>query len=94
MSADKRRDPRRYVVNGARISREGSADLQDCRMIDVSAFGARLELKKGGSIPDQFMLLLSHDGKLSRQCSVVWRSENAIGIKFSPPFPTKVKRRK
>jgi len=91
MPADKRKDPRRYVASGARITWEGSADLTDCRMVDVSAFGARLELKDVEAIPDQFTLVLSHDERLRRQCKVVWRSKDAIGIEFEPPFPTKVK---
>jgi len=91
MSSNQRKDARRYVVHGAKIAREGSSELQDCRMIDVSAFGARLELKDVESVPDQFILLLSHDGRFRRNCSVKWRSKDAIGIEFNPPFPTKAK---
>jgi len=93
MPPDQRKGARRSVANGARIACEGSADLRDCRMVDVSAFGARLELENVESVPDKFILVLSHDGRLRRQCSVVWRSENSIGIEFKPPFPTKVKSR-
>jgi len=93
MPSDQRKGPRRYVAHGARIAYEGSAELQDCRMVDVSAFGARLELKNVGLIPDKFMLVLSHDGRLRRQCAVVWRSEDSMGIEFKPPFPTKVRTR-
>ena len=50
--------------------------------------GARLEIKNLEAVPDQFMLLLSYDGRLRRQCSVVWRSETAIGIEFAPDCPT------
>ena len=91
MPADKRKDPRRYVGHGARITWEGSADLTDCRMADVSAFGARLELKAAEAIPEQLILVLSHDGQLRRQCKVVWRSNDAIGIEFETPLPTKVR---
>ena len=92
MPADNRKGSRRYVAHGARITWEGSADLTDCRMADVSAFGARLELKDVEAIPEQFILLLSHDGRLRRQCKVVWRSKDAIGVEFKPPFPVKVKK--
>jgi hypothetical protein len=60
-------------------------------MLDVSACGARLELETAATLPNKFMLLLSHDGGLRRECCIVWRSENAVGIKFHPPFPTKLK---
>jgi hypothetical protein len=63
-------------------------------MLDVSAHGARLELEAASTLPDKFVLLLSHDGDLRRECSVIWRSENAVGIEFSHPFPTKLKQRR
>jgi len=91
MPTDRRKGARRYVAQGARVARENSSDLQDCRIVDVSAFGARLELKDVSSVPDRFMLVLSHDGQLRRRCSVVWRSSHSVGIEFKPPFPTKVK---
>jgi hypothetical protein len=57
-------------------------------MLDLSAFGARLELATAATLPDKFTLLLSNDGRLRRQCSVIWRLENAVGIEFDPAFPT------
>jgi hypothetical protein len=46
------------------------------------------------TLPDKFVLLLSNDGKFRRQCKVIWRTENAVGIEFDPPFPTKLNLRK
>jgi hypothetical protein len=63
-------------------------------MLDVSAFGAQLELENALTLPDKFVLLLSHDGRLRRQCLVVWRTQNAVGIEFNPPFPTKLNQRR
>jgi len=63
-------------------------------MLDVSAFGAQLELENALTLPDKFVLLLSHDGRLRRQCIVVWRTQNAVGIEFNPPFPTKLNPRR
>ena len=94
MPIDQRKSRRHFVANGARIVWDGSASPQDCRMLDVSAHGARLELEAAAKLPDKFMLLLSHDGGFRRQCSVIWRSENAVGIELSSPFPTKLKQRR
>jgi hypothetical protein len=90
MLTDRRKGKRRYVAHGARIVCDGGSGLQNCRMLDVSAFGAQLELEKAATLPDKFVLLLSHDGRLRRQCLVVWRTPNAVGIEFNPPFPTKL----
>jgi hypothetical protein len=53
-------------------------------MLDLSGTGARLETKAPEALPDEFILLLSHDGRLHRQCSVAWRSANSIGVRFLP----------
>ena len=39
-------------------------------MSDVSKSGAKLMLEGDGEVPDQFMLLLSADGKTRRKCRV------------------------
>jgi hypothetical protein len=63
-------------------------------MLDFSAFGAQLELEKALTLPGKFVLLLSNDGRLRRQCLVVWRTPNAVGVEFNPPFPTKINQRR
>jgi PilZ domain len=59
-------------------------------MLDVSAFGAQLELERALTLPGKFVLLLSNDGRLRRQCLVIWRTQNTVGVEFNPPFPTKL----
>jgi PilZ domain len=94
MPIDQRKSRRHFVSHGARVVWDGGSSPQDCRMLDVSAHGARLELESAATLPDKFMLLLSHDGGLRRQCSVIWRSESAVGIEFNSPFPIKLKQRR
>jgi hypothetical protein len=94
MPTDKRKSRRYSVEHGARIARDDGSDPQGCRMLDVSAHGARLELETASKLPDKFVLLLSHDGDLRRECTVIWRSENAVGIEFSQPFPTRLRQRR
>jgi hypothetical protein len=94
MPNDQRKSRRHLVAHGARVVWDGGSSPQDCRMLDISAHGARLELETAATLPDKFMLLLSHDGGLRRQCSVIWRSENAVGIEFNSPFPTKLNQRR
>jgi hypothetical protein len=53
-------------------------------MLDLSDTGACLETDASEALPDEFILLLSHDGRLHRQCSVAWRSEKSIGVRFLP----------
>jgi hypothetical protein len=67
-----------------------------CMLSDVSDTGARLTLESPESVPDDFMMRLSHDGKTTRECHVVWRSGHQLGIQFKKeipePAPVKCKR--
>jgi hypothetical protein len=51
-------------------------------MIDVSGTGARLKTATPKVLPDEFILLLSHDGRLYRRCTVAWRSAAGVGVRF------------
>jgi PilZ domain len=66
---------------------DGSA-LGACVIADVSAGGARLLVKPATNLPNRFLLVLSWDGQLQRECRVAWRSINTVGVRFhSSPSP-------
>jgi hypothetical protein len=70
------------------MNNDGSA-LGECVMADLSATGARLQVKQPATLPDEFILLLSHSGQLRRKCSVTWRAETEIGVKFTAKSPSR-----
>ena len=82
MRQELRSNTRRFVRQRAKIVAADGSALGTCLMLDVSGTGARLKTDAPGVLPDEFILLLSHDGRLRRQCSVAWRSETAIGVRF------------
>ena len=82
MRAELRKNIRRMVRQCARMVRPDGSALGRCLIVDISATGARLEVATHEALPDQFVLLLSYNGRLYRQCSVAWRSGNAVGVKF------------
>lgn len=82
-----RTSKRRSVLHGARIAGVDGSVLESCRILDISGTGARLEVTSPVNLPDQFLLLLSRDGRLRRECAAVWRSENAIGVEFVGLLP-------
>jgi hypothetical protein len=86
MRQENRKNVRLVVQHGARIAL-ADGTLTPCRMFDLSATGACLQLNAAEAMPENFILLLSHDGKLRRQCAVVWRSKKQIGVEFIPEFP-------
>jgi hypothetical protein len=57
----------------------GSAVI-DCAILDVSDRGARLELSTTEELPSDFVLKLTEGDR--RECKVVWRDENGVGVEF------------
>jgi PilZ domain-containing protein len=53
-----------------------------CRLIDISANGARLVVDDIETTPDSFDLLLSRFGRTSYRCSVIWKRGNEVGVEF------------
>ncbi len=88
MSPEYRKSKRRLVRQSAKMVGSDGSALGSCLMTDISGSGARLKVDGSEALPDQFILLLSHDGELRRTCSVVWRSETAVGVRFFPDRST------
>jgi len=81
MAAENRTSRGHSINHGARIVAADRKEVRS-RVIDISGTSARLEVSQPEALPDEFILLLSHDGKLKRSCSVVWRRNKAVGVRF------------
>ena len=51
----------------------------DCRVIDLSAGGACLEMVDLRPIPKTFELVL---GAVRKKCKLVWRDKRRVGVSF------------
>jgi hypothetical protein len=81
--AELRKKPRRHFHYAARIFTDQKTPLIACMLNDVSEIGARVLLKEGQELPDRFVLLLTQNGNARRNCRVVWRSGDNIGVEFT-----------
>jgi hypothetical protein len=84
-----KRAPRHSVNLDAWIRQTGSFALQECRVIEVSRTGVRLEVENTNNIPDNFLLLFGR-GDPGCRATVAWRRGTEIGAEFSntnPPQP-------
>jgi hypothetical protein len=84
-----KRAPRHSVNLNAWIQQTGSSAIQECRVIDVSRTGVRLEVENTHNIPDNFLLSFSKSDP-GHRASVVWRRGTEVGAEFSsanPPQP-------
>jgi hypothetical protein len=82
MSTENRKARRRFVRQPALILNGDGSVFGSCKMMDVSATGAKLELQTPSAVPDEFTLLLSKYGNVRRGCKISWRSETALGVRF------------
>ena len=59
-----------------------NGELCDCALSDVSDRGARINVHDSEIIPETFLLLLAGNGAARRQCRVIWRKPQQVGVKF------------
>jgi len=78
---ERRRHERHNVDRVAKIQSTGSLP-RDCLLTDISDGGARL-YAEGIVVPDHFVLLLTGSQTVRRECRVVWRLGNEIGVEFA-----------
>jgi hypothetical protein len=76
---DERRDTNRHrVLKAGTIEFGGGID---CTVRNLSDTGAALDVTSPVGIPEQFTLIVTADGR-HQHCTVVWRKEKRIGVRF------------
>jgi PilZ domain len=76
---ERRRGPRADVDEPAYISSHGSSTR--CRVVNISADGAAIEVPDPVFIPPRFQLMTESDREV-RDCRIVWTKQNRIGVIF------------
>lgn len=84
MRSEKRKSPRRKLNYPAWIDL-GDGKKLPCLVADVSQTGARIRTTTLDAVRDELTLEFSRGGKTRRICRVVWRSPNALGVRFVGP---------
>jgi len=56
----------------------------DCVILNISEGGAKLRPADMPACPNRFALQL--DGNRSRDCEVVWRKQDFLGVRFVSPW--------
>jgi PilZ domain len=82
MSTNNRRTSRQEVNSPAWLEIGNDSRLRRCKLIDISANGARLIVEDVENTPDSFNLLLSRFGSPSYRCNVVWKQGDEMGVEF------------
>ena len=77
---------RRQFQYVARIPTDNNLTIA-CEIVDISDFGARLKLEQRSELSETFMLLLTADGDVRRNCRVIWCNEPNVGVEFPATQP-------
>jgi PilZ domain len=76
---ERRQDQRTPFVEAAWI--QAGADVIECVVVEMSRSGARIEIS--APLPTMFDLTLTgDDGKMRRQCQLVWQEGHWAGVNF------------
>ena len=78
--SNRREQFRRTVIKGARIVFNDRQSTLDCRVRDMSAEGARLDLSTQQLLPHEFELQVS--GNPARRCGLCWARGTFVGVRF------------
>ena len=76
---ERRRAQRTDVDEAAYVSSHGSSTR--CRLVNISAEGAAIEVPDAAFIPNRFQLMTERD-RVVRNCRAVWTKQNRIGVIF------------
>src|SRR5215472_9429704 len=80
---NRRRAVRRKVRWQAAVIAVDGSWQHKCTIIDVSASGAQVSLNAAISLPGEFFLSFTKDGRVSRLCELVWRADKKVGVRFA-----------
>jgi hypothetical protein len=82
---ERRKVPRQRVLKAGTILFNRAGGI-DCRVRNMSAAGACLEVTSQVGIPADFVLVIAHD-HLRQPCHVVWRTATKLGVEFDATGP-------
>ena len=77
---ERRRYSRTRIVGLAKITLPGQYFDMRCVVLDLSHAGARIQPEDAQDCPDNFTLVFK--GGCSKECQVVWRRDDNIGVRF------------
>lgn len=81
LPVERRKVPRHRTLKAGSI-RFNRAGAIDCRVRNLSAAGAMLEVAGQLGIPDEFALVIEAD-HFRQNCRVIWRMPTRLGVAFN-----------
>jgi hypothetical protein len=85
MGSEQRKSPRKLMGANGFLYEAGGQPIGPCQVENVSLGGAMLTHVSEHELPAEFVLSLSRNGKVRRQCQIAWRAMHRVGVRFLPP---------
>ena len=82
MAATKKREPRKSLSQPGWITLDGGFAVRPCVVQDISSAGAKITADDASALPGTLRLAFARDARTGRNCQVIWRRGNSIGVKF------------
>ena len=86
LAAERRRSQRFGTTIPALIFVRRGVPLCPCTVLDVSQGGGRVRVDENVEVPDQFQLLFTRTASVRRECQVIWRHGDYLGVAFHGRF--------
>ncbi len=83
MARERRKNVRLDWASPATIRRLDGRLVCRCVLADLSSEGAKITGVTAGVVPDRFMLRVDRGLNDVRECQVLWRSADALGVEFT-----------
>jgi hypothetical protein len=80
--------PRRKISQIGKVYDCNDNFVVDCFVRDLSATGARLQLRQDVTLPNAFTLVLTEDGGVRRRYDKVWQFSIVAGVRFAGKLET------
>jgi hypothetical protein len=84
MAVNRRRKARQPLNRLTAVARKSDGTIVASWTVrDVSESGARLAVGNPESLPDEFILQLTRNGRVLRRCRVAWKKPDEVGVKYA-----------
>jgi hypothetical protein len=78
----RKRETRKSLRQPGWITLDGGFAARPCVVQDISSTGAKITVDDPNVLPAKLRLAFTRDARTGRNCEVVWRRGNSVGIKF------------
>jgi hypothetical protein len=82
MALTRKREVRKSLRQPGWITLDGGFAARPCVVQDISSAGAKITADDANKLPGTLRLAFARDARTGRNCQVVWRRGNSIGVRF------------